>query len=438
MALVDNQAALHSVYNHFLMAYAPTTTRTTRFDTHKKSELRSVYNSIVKQNKESPLYLIDTSRETQEFAVGMKENARELGSTISSLSAESTGEVLSRKAASSTNSDVVEARYIGSSEDSSDIQFDISVEKLASTQVNLGLYLPSGDQIDLPADTYSFDIHVNDTDYEFQFNIGSNDTNRDLQDKLSSLINRSNIGLVASVEEDGEGNSALRLESIATGLSGNQTSLFEVSDDRTSKTTGAVDYFGLNEITRPASNAEFTLNGIARTAFSNAFTVDKKFELTLKNISEEGDAVTIGLKQDVESMADNIHQLIDGFNSFIDKANAYEGSNLRTGFLLNEINRVNIAYADDLDSMGIHFREDSKLEVDDKQLLDSLQSEDSASHLKTLKNFTSSLMRKSSQISLNPMNYVQKTVVAYKNPGKSFANPYVTSMYSGMMFNGYC
>ena len=41
-------------------------------------------------------------------------------------------------------------------------------------------------------------------------------------------------------------------------------------------------------------------------------------------------------------------------------------------------------------------------------------------------------------ISLNPMKYVNKTVVAYKNPGHNFANPYVTSNYSGMMFNYYC
>ena len=55
-----------------------------------------------------------------------------------------------------------------------------------------------------------------------------------------------------------------------------------------------------------------------------------------------------------------------------------------------------------------------------------------------VKDFANSLMRKTNQISLNPMQYVNKTIVAYKNPGRNFATPYITSAYSGMMFNSYC
>jgi hypothetical protein len=36
------------------------------------------------------------------------------------------------------------------------------------------------------------------------------------------------------------------------------------------------------------------------------------------------------------------------------------------------------------------------------------------------------------------MDYVDKKIVAYKNPGHNFASPYITSAYSGMMFNSYC
>lgn len=438
MALVNNQMALNTVYNHFLMAYAPTTNNTSRYDTHKKSELRSVYNSIVKQNKESPLYIVDTSADTQQFAVGMKENARQFSSSINSLSADDSSDVLSRKAASSTNDSLVEAKFIGNAADTDDsVSFDISVDHLATSQINQGSYLVSDTSSELPADTYSFDIHINDTDYEFQFNIGENDTNKTIQDKLAALINRSNIGIQASVVEDGEGYSSLILESVATGISSDQDNIFEISDDRTSKTSGAVDYLGLSEISRPASNAEFTLNGTTRTAFSNNFTVDKRFEINLLGITGE-DSVTIGLKPDVESMTENIHQLVDSYNTFIDKAGAYSGTNVRTDTLLSEIQRTTREYQSGLSQMGLTFDGDGRLNVDDDTLADSLVSEDNKSSFDTIKNFTSSLMRKSSQISLNPMNYVQKTVVAYKNPGKSFANPYITSMYSGMMFNSYC
>ena len=69
-----NFHALNQVYNHYMTTYAPKTNSS--LDTHKKSELRNVYNSIVKLNKESPLYLLDNSKETQAYAIDLKENAR--------------------------------------------------------------------------------------------------------------------------------------------------------------------------------------------------------------------------------------------------------------------------------------------------------------------------------------------------------------------------
>ena len=100
-----NIAALNTVYNHFMTTYAPKGT-SSPYDTHKKSELRGVYNSIVKMNKESPLYLLKTDEATGEFAVGMKENARELKNIIASLSSGGTSDILDKKAVASGNADV--------------------------------------------------------------------------------------------------------------------------------------------------------------------------------------------------------------------------------------------------------------------------------------------------------------------------------------------
>ena len=48
-------AVLNTVYNNYLAAYSPR--QLTKYDTHKKSELRSVYKSIVKLNKDAMPYL---------------------------------------------------------------------------------------------------------------------------------------------------------------------------------------------------------------------------------------------------------------------------------------------------------------------------------------------------------------------------------------------
>ena len=51
-------AVIDSAYQYYLSTYAGS--GMSRYDTHKKSQLRAVYNNIVKVNKDSPLYKINS------------------------------------------------------------------------------------------------------------------------------------------------------------------------------------------------------------------------------------------------------------------------------------------------------------------------------------------------------------------------------------------
>ncbi|NLG03320.1 MAG: flagellar capping protein [Clostridia bacterium] len=432
-----NIAALNTVYNHYLTTYAPKST-TSQYDTHKKSELRSVYNSIVKLNKESPLYLFEPNESTQAFAVCMKENARELKNIISSLSSGESQELLNKKAVSSSDESIVSASYIGNVDDNDDFPtLEIEVKALAQNQINKGTYLPAN-ELGLEPNTYSFDIHVRDLDYEFQFNVNTGDTNKGLQEKLARLINKSNIGVAASVLENEEGGFALQISSSETGLRENETINFSISDNHTSKASGTVSYFGIGNTTQHPGNASFILNGEERSTYSNEFTIDKTFQLSLNGISEEGNSTTIGLKTDLESFTENISHLIQGYNSFLQKASEYIESQPHTGRLLDEMNHISFAYKNNLDSIGLTVQSDGSIDLDKNLLLQTAQEEDALSRFNTIKSFTGSVLNKTNQVSLNPMHYAEKTIVAYKNPGKSYPSPYVTSNYSGMMFNSYC
>lgn len=87
----------------------------------------------------------------------------------------------------------------------------------------------------------------------------------------------------------------------------------------------------------------------------------------------------------------------------------------------------------------MHLQEDGILSVNDEKLRQTAaESGNDLSGFNVLKEFSSSLLHKSDQVALNPMNYVDKKIVAYKNPGHNFTSPYITSAYSGMMFNSYC
>ena len=73
-------------------------------------------------------------------------------------------------------------QYIGSNMDADNSkQFDITVERLATPQVNRGVYLAPGASDFVPGN-YSFDLNTNLSSYEFQYTISGRDTNETVQD----------------------------------------------------------------------------------------------------------------------------------------------------------------------------------------------------------------------------------------------------------------
>lgn len=429
-------SVLNTVYNNYMSTYTPKSL--TRYDTHKKSELRSVYNSIVKLNKESPWYLPTTNKETQNYAVSLKAGARELHNTIAQLGGLEQDGMLEQKTAYSSDENIATAQFLGTGSDSKLPEgFRIEVRTLASPQENMGVFLPN-EAVTLKPDTYSFDVGINDLNYEFQFTISEGDTNKDVQSRLMRLINSSNIGIHANLSES-EGKTALVLSSDSSGLPLGRSEIFRVSDDHTGKTAGTVAYFGLDYTSRKASNASFLLNGEERTASSNHFTVGKAFELTLQGVSEEGAETQIGLKTNIDSMADNILSLVGSYNSFLQTVSAYTQVQAGNDTLTRELKGISNVFANEMESTGLNREEDGTLTLNKDTLKQAIQqSDDLKDTFSYLKDFSSALMRKSNQVSINPMEYVNKTVVAYKNPGHNFVSPYTQSAYSGMMFNSYC
>lgn len=432
-----NTHALNNIYNFYLTTYSKDCS--SPFDSHKKSELRSVYNSMVKLNKESPVYLLKNTQSTQAYAVGIKENARMLRNNIASLGGVDEASLLNKKAAYSSDESIVTANFVGETDVTEDIpSFEIEIANLATGQTNLGDYLPSYSKVFLRPKTYSFDLHINDMNYEFQFSIGESETNLQVQERLCKLINNSNVGLESQILDDGNGNTALQISSIATGIIEGKDHLFQISDYKTSQAAGSVSYFGLNKTKTEAANSIFYINGNLHSSYSNDFTVEKTYELHLKGTTEKDKPVTIGTKNDVESLVGNISHMIQGYNDFIKSISEYREDHPTSSKLFNEVSGIAGYFENTFSSLGLSVGEDGIISINHDAMKTSLESENREDLFDSMKNFTSSLLRKSNEITLDPMKYVDKKVVAYKNPGKSFVNPYTSSIYSGMMFNYYC
>lgn len=432
-------AAIDSAYQYYLSTYANSTV--SRYDTHKKSQLRDIYNRIVKINKDSPLYKIKDTKNVTKYAIDIKESTKSLQNVISSLSDTGSNsnieDIFSKKIAQSSNEDVVSAEYIGN-QASGDMAsgFQIEVQQLASNQVNRGNYLNS-DRLDIQPGSYSFDLNTNTRSYEFQYTVSENDTNLSVMRKLSKLVNSSGIGLSAAIDTNESGQSALCISSNQTGISENESFLFQILPDSSSGSAKAMQILGLNQIEKEAKNSVFLLNGKEHSSYSNNFTVDNKFDITLHNVSEENIPTEIGFKTNVDAVTDNIQRLVDAYNNIIDVGHSHV--NLQnSNKLIRDIGGVARHYHNELESIGINLDADSHISIDRSLLADAVTSDDSDECFNILNRFKSSLNERTSYATIDPMHYVNKLVVAYKNPGHNFATPYITSIYSGMMMDQYC
>lgn len=435
--MADAMAAL-SIYNHYLSAYAPTSS--SAYDSHKKDELKNIYSSMVRINKNNPFCIVDTSTDAQKFAVSMKQSAISLKNTIASLGGMETEALFQKKTAVSSNEKIASTEYIASGEQTQEVPpFELGVKQLASPQKNKGHFLPSNEKVPFSSDTYSFDLNIDQMNYEFQFQISDQDTNEMLQQKLARLINHSGVGISAAVLHHKDQTSALQISSKAVGLPEGKTRLFTLSDSTTSQKNGTISYLGLNQHIVRAKNALFTINGTENTAYANDFTVENAFRIHLEGKSENAfDTTTISTLQDTDSFVDNVQTFVDGYNKFYQTAQSYVDDHPLTNRLLTNLKGINRNYHNSLAQIGIIQDHNGLLSLQKDTLYNAIQNNLEDNSFRVLEQFAHSIVNKSRDVSLNPMDYIDKRVVEYKNPASPLSSPYTTSPYSGMMFNNYC
>lgn len=198
-----------------------------------------------------------------------------------------------------------------------------------------------------------------------------------------------------------------------------------------------MDQLGIDRITSPAQSSTFMLNGTSHSSLTNTFSINQVFELTLHQPTD-GEKVNIGFKTDADAIADNIQSLVDAYNSILSTATVYADTNASAGNKLQtEILSISGSSRSSLQDIGLVTNENGSISIDKEALREAVVPERDQNTFETLSQFRDSIGKEAENISINPMNYVNKIVVAYKNPGHNFATPYITSIYSGMMLDKY-
>ncbi len=437
MAISNHNSILYHVYNYYQMSYANKSS--SRFDAHKRSDLKNLYNSIVNQSKEEPVYLLRHSQDIEKYTIDMKESAMEFYRNITSYGGFNADELFEKKTLYSSNEDLATADYINNTSSEEEIiPASIYIKNLSQKQINRGYHL-NPDMMNLNPGLYSFDVTTDSSSYELQFSINENDNNKSVQSRLARLINNSGIGLSASISTDLEGKTSLAISSTSTGTDKNSGELFTISDDDTSQKKGIVDYLGIRNPSQNAAWATYSIDGVEYSSPDNKIYVNGQYQVTLKGVSkDETDVVNIGTKPDYDSLKDSIKGVAGSYNKFIETVSKYLDKQPRTSLLLDNMKRMASHYQSALADFGITINDNSSLDVDDTTMTKALSGNVNTDSINTIKDFTKSALRKVNRIQLNPMDYVDKRIVAYKDPSKQhFANPYLTSAYSGMLFNGY-
>ena len=424
---------ISSVYSYYLSQYRNKSN--SKYDSHTRTQLKNTYSKVVKINSQTPVYKLDLSTAAQKYAIDLKEHARALENITEDLSDGADGTMTFKKSAVSSNASAVNASYISDFGAASDDEsFDINVKQLACSQLNTGNYLQPRSKHIKPGE-YSFDLSINDVIYEFQFKVDNSETTNNIQNKIARLINRSNIGLTANIKEDSLGNTAINIESESTGINGTTPVIFSIkSDDANNQPL--IDTLGLDRVTQYPANAIFDVDGDERSSMSNSITINKAYDVKLSKVTEE--PVTISLKADADSIVESLNELVAGYNNLISVTNDENNNHFQgTEKLQNEIASIARSYKKQLADSGLSLNKDGTISAD-KEVIINADNKDALSHIyESLNSFKNSIKEKAEDIALNPMDYVNNKIIAYKNPLRSFPNPYNLSAYTGMMFNGY-
>lgn len=429
---------INSVYNYYAAQYGHR--EYSKYDTHSKAQLKSTFGRLQKINSQTPSYKIDFSDAALKYAIDLKENARELSQIADELSDESTDSITYKRSATSSSPQVIDAEYIGDSCVQDYEPLEVTVSQLACPQTNTSNFLQPNSK-PFAAGEYSFDLQVQDLTYQFEFGVNATDTVTDTQQKIARLINQADIGLNAQLLTDGLGNSAISITSDATGIRGISPTIFHIqsqnSSDASDSNTELVSTLGLDRVTQYPANAVYSVNGTTATSVSNEVTIDNNYVLTFFDTTGKA-PVTISMNTDTDAIADSIGELIGGYNNLIsvtanDANEHFEGNEK----LKKDFAGIAKSYNHLLNENGLSVTDNGTIAVDRDAIISAADNGTLGDIFSGLNAFKQAVQKKAEDISLNPMDYVNNKIIAYKNPLRPTNDPYNLSAYTGMIFDGY-
>ncbi len=416
-----------SIYNYLSSGLVPKK----RNITHKSSELKEVYNNMVRYNKNSPLFLLSLSESKQSYMINIKEAALTLRDVADSF-ANKESEIYARKNLKSEDEASISGAFRSNDSKALPDELNIQINSLASEQVNTGNYLEALGHDFEPGD-YSFIVDTINDSTRFNVPVAADDNNYDFQQRIANSINNRKLNIHASVITDGNA-SSIMLSSGETGKPATDDGLFftlrNTNDDK-----DIVGILGLDNISNYPSDSEFMINGGLHSSSSNHISINKVIELDFHKTTDG--PVAINFVPDTEAALAQVDMFVDAYNSLVDLSDSGDATGVGSRSLLKDISGIVNRHRRELETAGLSVGEDNRIVKDETLLVQSVQNGEFASLFGEISSFRDDVEMATTRLTLDPMAYVNKLMVTYPNTQNKVNSAYTQSMYSGLMYNNY-
>ena len=186
----------------------------------------------------------------------------------------------------------------------------------------------------------------------------------------------------------------------------------------------------MDQVEIKPANAQFYINDSFHTSISNRISLNQSMDLDLLSASSE--PVNVHLVLDDEKVSDKLKDFTDSYNQLIDIARSGASQRGATK-LFRDISSITRRHSESLTAAGLDVDENGYLNITkevDSSEIQKLFNDD-------LSDFHRDIKRTTDNMTLNPLNYIDKVVVTYPNTQGTYPNPYNPSRYSGLLFNDY-
>ncbi len=342
------------------------------------------------------------SEETSDALTGLYSQISSLSSLAEKLTAAGSDSIFNdRSAVSSDSSVLTAAAWDAYSQDTgaTEAAYEISVLQTAQGQENVSTLLIGSEASVAGTGTNTFNISTEGLSYDLSIDVSFGDTNEDVLNKIANAVNEAGIGITADISAGDDGTVSLSLSADNTGADAS----FTVSDI----SGNAVSAAGLDVISSEAQNAVYSIDGVEQTSGSNTVYIDNgAVEISLNGT---GDA-TLEVGTGITDFYDAVTSLIAGVNSFIDFFNS--SSDYLTDDIAASLNNIIDDKSSELKSIGITADDSGKLQVDEEQLLSSIEN-DSAGVKDIFASFDGFAVQVNSLVSNiatdSPLNYAKES-----------------------------